>query len=71
MLINNEGSVVQFTPEGDFEYEWLTLNTDAAPYQWLGRSLVVDHHMAGDLLAAVQSEGFVSGGSHVAGGRRG
>ena len=62
MIIINEGSVVQFMPEGDFEYEWLMLNTDSEPYQWMGRNLVVDHRMAGDLIQGVESAGFVLNG---------
>jgi hypothetical protein len=59
MRIDNQGSVIMFQPDGDFEYEWLTLNTDAEPYQWLGRNLVVDHRMAEDLLQGVRDAGFV------------
>jgi hypothetical protein len=59
MIIDNQGSVVVFSPEGDLEYEWLTLNTETEPYQWQGRSLVVDHRYAEDLIEGVRSAGFV------------
>jgi hypothetical protein len=60
VIVQREGlSLVTFTPEGDFEYEWLMLNTDAAPHQWLGRALAVDTRMAGDLLNGVIGAGFV------------
>jgi hypothetical protein len=60
MIVQREGlSLVTFTPEGDFEYEWLMFNTDASPSQWLGRALAVDTRMAGDLLDGVISAGFV------------
>jgi hypothetical protein len=59
MIIKNDGSVVLFTPEGDFEYEWMTLNLETEGWQWLGRSLVVDHRMAPDLEDLVVEAGFV------------
>ena len=59
MIIKNEGSVVVFEPEGDFEYEWLTLNLETEGWQWMGRNLVVDHRMAGDVAELVQGAGFV------------
>lgn len=59
MIINDQGTVVTFTPEGDFEYEWLTLNVESEPWQWLGKSLVVDHRFAEDLIDGVQGAGFV------------
>ena len=59
MIVDDQGTVVTFTPEGDFEYEWLMLNVESEPWQWLGKALVVDHRMAGDLLDGVQGAGFV------------
>lgn len=51
--------MVGFEPEGDFEYEWLALNTDAEPYQWMGRTLWVDQRYAEVLLDAVRGAGWV------------
>ncbi len=59
MIINDQGTVVTFTPEGDMEYEWLTLNVESEPWQWLGKTLVVDPRFASDLLDGVQGAGFV------------
>lgn len=59
MVVNDQGSVVIFTPEGDFEYEWMMLNLETEPWQWQGRSLVVDHRPAQDLVEIIQHEGFV------------
>lgn len=59
MIIKNEGSVVVFEPEGDFEYEWLTLNLETEGWQWMGRNLVVDHRMANDIAELVSGAGFV------------
>jgi hypothetical protein len=59
MVVNDQGSVVIFTPEGDFEYEWMMLNLETESWQWQGRSLVVDHRPAQDLVDLIQHEGFV------------
>ena len=70
MKIGREGlNIVTFEPEGDFEYEWLVLNTDAATYQWIGRTLAVDTSCAGDLLYGVGSAGFVVDFGDVGHGR--
>mgnify|MGYP001563717697 CR=1 FL=1 len=70
MLINDEGSIVQFCPEGDLEYEWLEANVEAEGWQWLGRTLCVDARMAGGLVEVVQSGGWEIGGSYVEAHRR-
>jgi hypothetical protein len=59
MIIKNDGSVVLFTPEGDFEYEWMMLNLETEGWQWLGKSLVVDHRMAQGLTDGIEDAGFV------------
>jgi hypothetical protein len=59
MIIDNQGSVVVFQPQGDLEYEWLILNVDAADWQWQGKSLAVDHRYAEDLVEGIRSAGFV------------
>lgn len=59
MVVNDQGSVVIFTPEGDYEYEWMTLNLETESWQWQGRSLVVDHRPAQDLVEVLEHEGFI------------
>jgi hypothetical protein len=59
MIVDNQGSVVVFTPEGDREHTWLAHNTDNEPWQWQGSSLVVDHRLARDLLSAIEAEGII------------
>jgi hypothetical protein len=59
MVIEDQGTVVLFTPEGDYEHEWLALNVESEPWQWLGKSLVVDHRMAQGLVEMVEDNGFV------------
>ena len=59
MVVNDQGSVVIFTPEGDFEYEWMMLALETEPWQWQGRSLVVDHRPAQGLVELIEGEGFI------------
>lgn len=63
MIVSKEGSLVTFTPEGDIEHEWLVSNTNAEPWQWLGRSLAVDARIAVDLYAAVVDAGLITDGA--------
>jgi hypothetical protein len=63
MVVSDQGSIVVFTPESDYEYEWMTLNLQTEDWQWQGRSLVVDHRPAQDLVDIMQSEGFVLEGA--------
>lgn len=54
MLVTRNGlNVTSFTPENSEERDWLNQNTNAEPWQWLGRSLHVDTRMAEDLLCGV------------------
>jgi hypothetical protein len=59
MIVQNEGTVVMFTPEGDYEYEWMMVNLETESWQWQGRSLVVDHRPAQDLIEHLEDEGFI------------
>ncbi len=59
MIVRDAGSIVQFEPEGDFEYEWLVLSVDSEGWQWLGRTLCVDFHSAPELLGACEGAGWV------------
>jgi hypothetical protein len=59
MIIRNEGSIVLFQPEGDFEYEWLMTSVESEPWQWMGRSLAVDYRMADNLIEGCQGAGWV------------
>lgn len=59
MLVNDQGTIVTFTPEGDYEYEWMMVNLETEAWQWQGRSLVVDHRPAQDLIELFQHEGFI------------
>jgi len=59
MQVDNQGTVFIFVPEGDYEYEWLTVNLDTQPYQWFGTSLTVDYRFADDIIDAINYAGFV------------
>lgn len=59
MVVNDQGTVVIFTPEGDLEYEWMMINLETEAWQWQGKSLVVDHRPAQDLIEVFQHEGFI------------
>ena len=58
MKIDNQGSIILFSPQGDEEYNWLVECVDSEPYQWLGNSLAVDHRMAGALIDEINDIGF-------------
>lgn len=59
MIIKNEGTVVLFSPESDYEYEFMMVNLETEGWQWLGKSLVVDHRMASDLTDIIVEAGFI------------
>lgn len=58
MTIADQGSIVLFIARSDEELKWLQENTDAESWQWMGRSLVVDHRLAEDLIQGVRDAGF-------------
>ena len=59
MIIDNQGTIVLFCPENDLESEWLITNVQAEEYQWMGRTLSVDHRMADDLFQVVAEAGLM------------
>ncbi len=60
MRIDDQGTVVLFIPESDLEYEWLTVNVENEPWQWMGRSLAVDHRYADGLIEYINESGFIT-----------
>lgn len=59
MILRREGhNIVTFEPQSPGEFEWLTDNTDAEPYQWLGQTLAVDTRLAGDLCDGAREAGW-------------
>ena len=59
MKIKDDGSVVLFTPGNDQEMKFMKEALDTEPWQWLGKSLVVDHRYAEDLVELFAEEGFL------------
>lgn len=57
--VRNEGTVVQFLPLSDAAREWIDQNVQSEDWQWMGRSLVVDHRYAGNLIEGMQGAGLV------------
>ena len=56
-----EGTVVRFQPNNDRAYEWLLSNCQSDEWQWLGRTLVVEHRFAGPFHQILLDEGFTIG----------
>jgi hypothetical protein len=58
MRIDDQGSIVVLYSETEDESVWLTDNTNAEPWQFLGRGLAVDYRFAEDLITGVINAGF-------------
>jgi hypothetical protein len=56
--INDQGTIVLFTPISDAAREWVDENVASDSWQWFGPQLCVDHRMAGDLLDGIVAAGF-------------
>lgn len=56
--IINQGSLVGFRATNDDALAWLMRETESERWQWLGRTLYVDHRLAPTIIAAIDSEGF-------------
>ena len=52
--IDDQGSIVLFTPLDVDAREWLEDSVCAEAWQWLGETLAVDHRMARLLAEAIQ-----------------
>ncbi len=62
VIVENCGTVWTFQPVSDAARAVFDEKVASEPWQWLGRSLVVDHRMARDLAVALQeNEGLVLG----------
>lgn len=59
--INDQGSIVMFTPRTDAGREWMDENVESEPWQWMGPSLCVDHRPAQDLVEGMQEAGLTLG----------
>ena len=57
-LIDDQGTIVRLTPLSDGARQWLEDNVEAEPWQWLGRSLCIDHRYADDLISGAVADGL-------------
>lgn len=56
--INDQGSVVGFTPVSQSAKEWFDENVQSEGWQWMGNTLYADHRMAQGLIEGIEAEGF-------------
>lgn len=57
-LIGNEGSIFTVTPLTDEAFTHLKQNFQTEGWQWLGRTLAVDHRYVSDIVLHLQEEGY-------------
>ena len=57
MIIDYQGTIAVFTAENKDDLEWLE-DTHNEPWQWLGKSLVVDWRLALNLERELQEAGI-------------
>ena len=58
MRIDDQGTIVVLYPETEDESDWLTENTNAEPWQFLGRGLAIDYRFAEDVITGLINAGF-------------
>ncbi len=56
--VNDYGSVMLITPLTRQAHEWMEMNTDQEPWEWLGESLSVEPRLAYDLAFAMELDGL-------------
>lgn len=56
--IRNHGTVFVVEPQNDEAYEWLRSHVGAESWQWMGRSLAVDHRYALSLAQQLQDDDY-------------
>jgi len=61
VLINDQGTIVLFTPKTAQARRWTDDSVQLEPWQWLGRSFAVDHRYAADLIDGYTEAGFIVG----------
>ena len=58
-VVRPHGTVWTFEPRTESANRFVRTDLDVQGWQWLGQSFGVDHRLANDLIAALESEGFV------------
>jgi hypothetical protein len=56
--INDQGTIVSFTPLTEAAQEWFKANVESESWQWRGFTLCVDHRYALDLITGLSEAGF-------------
>lgn len=59
VAILDQGSLVGFRPLTDAAKTFIAENVQAESWQWLGRTLMVEHRFADNLIAGMQADGLV------------
>ncbi len=52
--INDQGSIIMFTPVSEFAKEWVNNNCYIESWQWMGSSFCVDHRIAEQLIEGME-----------------
>jgi len=56
--IQNEGSIIVFTPMTSEALEWINENCEVESWQWVGGSLAIDHRFAEYIIYGLADAGF-------------
>lgn len=58
-VVRPHGTVWTFEPRTESANRFVRTDLDVQGWQWLGQSFGVDQRLVNDLIAALESEGFV------------
>jgi hypothetical protein len=58
--VSDHGSIWTIRPISDAARDWIDENVGAEDWQWMGGALAIEPRYAGDILFAMQEEGFTS-----------
>jgi hypothetical protein len=56
--VNHQGSLVGFLPKTRVGQLWIEENVQDEPWQWMGRTLWVEHRCAGALVGGMVEDGL-------------
>lgn len=58
IIVHFQGSVVGFTPRTAEGRDWIDENVQSEDWQWMGRTLWIDHRFAEDLTDGMADAGL-------------
>jgi hypothetical protein len=58
LTVRDCGTVIRLTPMTNYGQEWIDANVHSEPWQWLGKSLVVDWRFARSLVEGAGEAGL-------------